>query len=268
MKPRVFIGSSSEAIPRLHVLRDRLCQSYDVAPWDDIFEAGCYTTEGLLRTVRQCQVAAFLFTPDDVVELRGKPQPTTRDNVLFELGLFMGHLGPRSCFAVTPRDCPDFRIASDLLGLTTLRFNAQSTPDDPQDMISVADDIARRIQALCQGEPTQTSLTGGWSQTWKVASEAFPCDNESQAELLQVGDRVHGRWESSGRTYVLVGERKDRILTGQWYDVEEGGTYFGAFQLKVHPMQEDMDGVWLGFSTSEAIKTGQWVWRRVPRGAA
>ncbi|MFS1985958.1 TIR domain-containing protein [Vibrio breoganii] len=37
--------------------------------------------------------AIFVLSPDDVVKIRGTEQTVTRDNVVFELGMFIGRLG-------------------------------------------------------------------------------------------------------------------------------------------------------------------------------
>jgi hypothetical protein len=51
---------------------------------------------------------------------------STRDNVVFELGLFMAALGPDRCFYLVPKTEQDFRIASDLKGLTTVIYDPTS----------------------------------------------------------------------------------------------------------------------------------------------
>jgi len=63
----------------------------------------------------QFDFGVFVFSSDDSVTSRGKTQRAVRDNVLFELGLFVGRLGIKRSFVVAPND-PDLRIPSDLLG--------------------------------------------------------------------------------------------------------------------------------------------------------
>lgn len=47
--------------------------------------------------------ALAIAQPDDVVRSRKKMQPTLRDNVLFELGLFMGKLTRHRAILIHPR---------------------------------------------------------------------------------------------------------------------------------------------------------------------
>ena len=46
-----------------------------------------------------------------------------RDNVIFELGMFIGKLGKKRCFIVSPRTQEPFRIPTDLLGVTPATYN-------------------------------------------------------------------------------------------------------------------------------------------------
>jgi len=67
----------------------------------------------------------FILTPDDTIESRGETNLSARDNVLFELGLFLGRLGSERTFAVVQGD-PDpqkkVKVLSDLAGITIPRF--------------------------------------------------------------------------------------------------------------------------------------------------
>ena len=63
-----------------------------------------------------------MLTPDDKVISRGPEQVAARDNVHFELGLFMGRFGEHRTFIVHPRG-QDLRIPSDLVGLTAATYD-------------------------------------------------------------------------------------------------------------------------------------------------
>ena len=57
----------------------------------------------LLGVLRSFEFAAFVFTPDDIARLRGRDVLIARDNVVFEVGLFMGALGAERVFFIIPR---------------------------------------------------------------------------------------------------------------------------------------------------------------------
>ena len=48
--------------------------------------------ESLERELDQSDFAIAIAQPDDLTESRGEAKPTPRDNVIFELGFFMGRL--------------------------------------------------------------------------------------------------------------------------------------------------------------------------------
>ena len=58
-----------------------------------------------------------------------------RDNVIFELGLFMGALSRSRTFILMPRN-GEVKIPTDLLGLTCLQF--EPSPAKPEDAIGKA----------------------------------------------------------------------------------------------------------------------------------
>jgi len=120
--PALFIGSSTEglAVARaLHIEADRWCEP---TVWSQgVFEPGGTTIGDLLAAVENSDFAALVLTPDDSLVTRGDSIPVARDNVIFELGLFMGALGPRRVFIILPRD-QNLSLPSDLAGVTVLDY--------------------------------------------------------------------------------------------------------------------------------------------------
>jgi predicted nucleotide-binding protein len=58
--------------------------------------------------------AVLALTPDDMIQSRGKSQESPRDNVLIELGLFIGVVGRKRTFIVYNR-AADIKLPSDML---------------------------------------------------------------------------------------------------------------------------------------------------------
>lgn len=81
--------------------------------------------ESLAAELREADFAIFVMAPVDRTTLRGKRLDAIRDNVLFELGLFAGHLGRKRTFLVMPRDRGGLRIPTDVLGLTPAEYDAK-----------------------------------------------------------------------------------------------------------------------------------------------
>lgn len=85
--------------------------------------------ESLLDALEDTEFGLFIFGPDDVIRIRGTEMPTTRDNVVFELGLFIGHLGRDRSFILMPKGSADFHLPTDLLGISTATFQLPSRSD-------------------------------------------------------------------------------------------------------------------------------------------
>lgn len=90
--------------------------------------------------------ALAIAQPDDVVRSRKKMQPTLRDNVLFELGLFMGKLTRHRAILIHPR-VSSLKLPSDLHGLTLLSYAPDSQPK-LSDRLKPACDEIRKIVKL------------------------------------------------------------------------------------------------------------------------
>lgn len=128
-RPVLFLGSSREAIPIVREIQNALQHDdFIVTPWTTpgFFAASRYPLEDLDK-VRAADFAALVLSPDDLVFSRKAISEAPRDNVVFELGFFMGALNRERTFIVVPRD-QEIKIPSDLLGLTPLSYAAGS-PD-------------------------------------------------------------------------------------------------------------------------------------------
>lgn len=123
-KPRVFIGSSGESRPFMDVLlRTMEHEHIELVPWTrrDVFKPSSHAIEVLEVEASVSDFAVLVLGPDDRIFSRWRLSRSPRDNVIFELGLFMGALGRRRTFIVEPRNCK-LKIPTDLAGITTLRF--------------------------------------------------------------------------------------------------------------------------------------------------
>jgi len=76
---------------------------------------------GLLGIGQRLDAAIMLLTADDVVQHRGDTYAVPRDNVVFEIGLFMGILGPDRTLLVQPAGL-ELKLPSDLEGITKILF--------------------------------------------------------------------------------------------------------------------------------------------------
>lgn len=126
-KPIVFLGSSREALPVASLLRDGLSgPEIEVRLWTDgVFGASRFPMEDLERQLEEADFAILVAAADDRVTSRKKDLDAPRDNVVFELGLFMGALTRPRTFMAVPRGI-DLKIPTDILGLTPVLYEASA----------------------------------------------------------------------------------------------------------------------------------------------
>ncbi len=125
--PVLFIGSSREALPIAEALKSEFPPQIATARiWKDgVFGASTFPIEALETQLQYADFAALVAASDDRVISRGKETQAPRDNIVFELGLFMGALGRHRTFLCTPEGV-DVKIPSDLLGLTPITYDGNS----------------------------------------------------------------------------------------------------------------------------------------------
>ncbi|HEX3094065.1 MAG TPA: TIR domain-containing protein, partial [Candidatus Angelobacter sp.] len=117
LKPKVFIGSSSEGLLVAETVQAELERICDSVVWtQDVFEINKGALESLLKDLKTADFAILVFTADDNLRIRGRSFKAARDNVVFELGLFTGWLGRERCFILKPRNA-NLRVPTDLAGL-------------------------------------------------------------------------------------------------------------------------------------------------------
>lgn len=147
-KPRLFIASSSESYDVASACNVCLDRKVDVTIWDKIFEPGGSTLGSLTTKARTFDFALFIFSPDDITNMRERVTPTVRDNVLFELGLFIGALGKERCFILKPRD-EQLHMPTDLLGVNTNDYDSNRCHEELSSAVNAACTLfARQIEKL------------------------------------------------------------------------------------------------------------------------
>ena len=122
-QPMLFIGSSAEGRTVVDAM-GAVMRRWKLVPrpWTDgVFEASRTAIESLVGLSSDADFAALVLTADDARVARGKKGRVPRDNVVFELGLFMGALGRERVFILKPMNV-DIQIPSDLLGVTWLEY--------------------------------------------------------------------------------------------------------------------------------------------------
>ena len=152
-KPHLFIGSSSEMKPEVNLIAKHLD---DVAIIDKWWESKSF--KPMYSTLGSLQFAAwehdfglFVFSGDDETTSRGATKISPRDNVVFELGLFLGTLGPDRTFAIRiqgSRKNQRIKIPSDLEGINFPTIKRSQAKLDIASVKTAASEIRDRISQL------------------------------------------------------------------------------------------------------------------------
>lgn len=144
-KPSLFIGSSSEGLSFARAIRGKLEDSAEVTLWEDgFFSVGKTFIESLTNLSTEFDFAILVFTGDDLVTSRNEESFGPRDNVIFELGLFMGVLGRERCFIIHQSNT-DIKIPSDLAGITTAKYHWPREDKSHERSVGSACDAIRKI---------------------------------------------------------------------------------------------------------------------------
>jgi hypothetical protein len=202
-KPKVFVGSSSEARETAQAFCSALRHAASMVPWwlSPEFKPMHSTLDGLLDACNRYDFGLFIMTPDDKIESRGVKGFSTRDNVLFEHGLFLGKLGPERAFAVIQdvKGKKKVKVPADLLGITLPSF----TQLDKHDLIASVNTATQIVQEAIERAGIRHyrfKLTKGWG--YDVKSKTF-------SMTLDSGLLRQNKSELKGRALVVVVRRQN-----------------------------------------------------------
>lgn len=233
MSARIFVGSSTEGWEIANAIQENLeHHGFQVTVWDqDIFRLSENTLESLLKALDRFDFGVFVFSPDDVSYMKGQQERVVRDNVVFELGLFMGRLGKNRNFIIMPRGIRDFHLPTDFAGLTVAKY-------DPKRENLVAalgtacNKIWRAINLICLKDGAQVGIAFEQYVGIQEGNECVViahCDDASKFEGLGVlspgGAIVKELRESPAQ---IIAERVwvEKNSPVEWHKYKNKSTFF------------------------------------------
>ncbi|MGR2849942.1 nucleotide-binding protein [Vibrio vulnificus] len=129
-KPRLFIASSAESLPIAEAVNVNLDHDFEVTIWKNgTFKLSSSTIDDLVEKSSTVDFALFIFAPDDITSIRSRKEHVVRDNVIFEMGLFVGAIGKSRSFILKPRNV-EMHLPTDLLGVTPADYEATRSDND------------------------------------------------------------------------------------------------------------------------------------------
>jgi predicted nucleotide-binding protein len=147
--PTLFIGTSKEGLDIARAVQSGLRFDHlSVRVWTDgVFGVSHFPLEDLEAQLATADFALLVATPDDIVANRGTESGAPRDNVIFELGLFMGALSRQRTAVLRPRGVA-LKLPTDLLGLTPLEYNPDVSLPLTDRMAPVCNDLRQLVARL------------------------------------------------------------------------------------------------------------------------
>jgi len=148
-KPTVFIASSIEGLRIADAINANLEHEAHCTIWRaGTFKLSSQSVDDLVKKSSTSDFAIFVFTPDDVATIREHEAAIARDNVVFEMGLFIGGIGKDRCYIVKPRGV-NMHLPSDLLGMNPADYAADRPDGDVESALNYACKLIKdRIREL------------------------------------------------------------------------------------------------------------------------
>jgi len=267
-RPTVFVGSSSEGVRIAKAVQRALDGVADVALWNQgVFELNLSYLESLLKATESVDFAVLVLTPDDLIQSREEQTESPRDNVIFELGLFMGRLGRDRCFFLYDR-ADALKLPTDLLGISpaTYRQHADRNLDAA---IGVA---CSRIEERIREKGTRPRLLNSYVTSsrlgavhgdWKgtalqdcgpdgepITAEVSASFDARNAQVVGVGTfrfkRRNGEMLEANYRF-NGGFLFDQFLRFEYDRIDPERIQFGSVILALEPNAESMCGRFHGY---------------------
>lgn len=130
-KPKIFIGSTIEGLEIAEAIQSNLEHiAYPTVWTQGVFNISGNTLDDLISTLEYFDYGIFVFQPNDKSNIRNTEFNTVRDNVIFELGLYIGKLGRDRAFYLVPRNYPNLHLPTDLAGITAGTYDYERSQSD------------------------------------------------------------------------------------------------------------------------------------------
>jgi hypothetical protein len=212
-RPKVFIGSSNRNIRLAEAVQRNFARTQEIEAivWDQsTYRLSVSNLTNLLNRLEQSDFGVFVLAEDDEAIIKGKPVRITRDNVIFECGMYVGRLGPGRVFAIAPPRTETTHILTDLDGV--MLASLQEVSDNNVDaMVGPACGLIRdQIQEL-----------GRKREEPEVSSTQPPSRDGQYLELLR-RDQPELHIERFVRTDELL-QNGDMIVREQFVGVRAYG---------------------------------------------
>ncbi len=252
LAPTVFIGCSSAALKHAEKIKETVGAGGEIEArlWNEnLFDLGSNVLDDLLRYVSLFDFAVLVLTADDFTSggmaQEGKPSP--RDNVIFELGLFMGVRGRERAYVVVVAENKDaLKIPSDLDGNTMLLLHPEKLDDNvylQREIEHLRSSIRSEAKSAALSLLPSAALANGYYHNFLVPAHAHLLAQEQvvidgNSHQIENGDYELVIVLPSSLTQASIAQRNRYVRTKQLkqYTFVESNREYGLF---VYPPQAD-----------------------------
>jgi hypothetical protein len=161
-----------------------------------IFQLSGNALDNLLDAVHRYDFAVFVFQPDDISQIRDVIVHTVRDNIAFELGMFIAVLGKAKVFFLVPKGSQDIHLPTDLIGVEPGHY---VLPEREEDLLAslgpFCNKVRRQIEKVWREESTLRSEASSVSSRATVEGrpdepQQDQADNATEAKDVEYGVQV------------------------------------------------------------------------------
>jgi hypothetical protein len=188
-KPTVFINSSHEGLSVAKALQRNLQDEANTLIWTETQASSEYWFDSLLRLFDTIDFAILVLTQDDLTSRSGGSATSRRDNVIFELGLFIGRLGRERTLVVMDDEGSSLRLPAGLVGVTIAHFRGSFDTNLSAALAPASDHIRRCIRDVIHKEHSVRS---------QAAIEQYSCFISYSAQDKVFAERIHNDLQEVG----------------------------------------------------------------------
>ncbi|KGM38565.1 nucleotide-binding protein [Aquabacterium sp. NJ1] len=248
-QPKVFVASSREGLHVAEAVNIKLENDARVKLWDNAFDLSSTTIQSLLSRAHDSDFAVFVFHADDKTIIRGNTYSTVRDNVLFELGLFIGALNLERCFILAPKSTEvEFRLPTDLAGVTISFYD-----DSLDDMVDAVTASCAKIKVAlkrlgteateAQTQPKseelanlQRQLGSVQSELWRTRIDAERSIEEKSKLLAAISAHFYATAKPATEAEIRAWEEGAKQTYPDTQTISRHGVYYVDHDVIVPPL--------------------------------
>lgn len=189
MKRKLFIGSSKEGLDIANKLKDYIelsCGDWITCEvWNkgEVFSLNKSTLDCLIKASRHFDYGVLVATGDDYSLIRRKFRFAPRDNVLLELGMFIGSLGLSRAFILLEQKC---KFPTDYNGITMPIFSKKDVKSIEKAFKMIIDEITKTKNSFNLRPIPSSALALGYFESF-----ISPTINEALKRKIKLSLRIN-----------------------------------------------------------------------------